>query len=131
MATNKVDRAHLAFLENIKTLKEKKHVHCAKLDVRPTLQAMIKVNVYYVLSVKRLHVLAVQSVKIVVLAGMATIVRRAILVNIASLLWKILRNVLRATLEGTNQTMAKQAAFLVLQVCTRIKQESPRVLLAQ
>jgi len=84
---------------------------------------MIKVNVYYVLSVKRLHVLAVQSVKIVVLVGMATVVRRAIMVNIASLLWKILRPVLNVILDDINQALVKQAVFRVLQAHIRTKQE--------
>ena len=58
-------------LANIKTLKEKRNVLIAKLDVRQTLLGTIKANVCCVPLVKRLHELVVQSVRIVVPVGMA------------------------------------------------------------
>jgi hypothetical protein len=56
--------------ESINISNENKHVQSAKLGARPTLQAMIKVNVCCVQLAKRLHELAVQSVEIVVRASM-------------------------------------------------------------
>jgi len=76
--------------ESINILKEKKHVRSVKLDVRPTLQATIKVNVCCVPLVKRLHDLVVQSVKIVVLASMVVVAKNANLVSIAHLRQTIL-----------------------------------------
>jgi hypothetical protein len=54
--------AFRARLENINILKEKKHVHCAKLDVQAISQGMIKVHVHCVLLVKRIHDPALRSV---------------------------------------------------------------------
>jgi len=59
----------------------------------------------------------------VVLAGMVVVVRCAILDNIASLLWKILRPVLNVILDDINQALVKQAVFRVLQAHIRTKQE--------
>ena len=69
--------AYHAHQENINTLKEKKHVQIVKLDVQRISQATIKANVCCVPLVKRLHALAVQSVKIVVLAGMMMVAKDA------------------------------------------------------
>ena len=74
---------------------------------------MMKVNVCCVLSVRRLHELAVLNVKIVVLAGSVVIARNAKLANTAPLHRMILRHVLHAVLDGINQTRDKQAAFHV------------------
>ena len=86
------------------------------MDVRPTLQATIKVNVCCVSLVKRLHDLVVQSVKIVVLASMAMIAKNAKQANIACLPRTILRPVSNVVLGDTNRILAKQAVFHVHQV---------------
>ena len=78
---------------------------------------MIKVNVRCVTPVRRLHELAVQSVKIVELEDTVTGVKNANLVNIVPLRLMILRYVLTAFLEDTNLTLGKQAVF-------RVRQES-------
>jgi len=83
------------------------------LDVPPTLQATIKVNVCYVLLVRRLHELAVQSVKIVVLEDMVMVAKNVKLDSIAPLLWTILKDVLTAVLGSLNQMMGKRAVYLV------------------
>jgi hypothetical protein len=80
--------------ENTNISKEHKHVRTVKLDVRPTLLVTIKANVCCVPSVKRLHELAVQSVKIVVQASMVKGVKCAKLVSIENLLLKIQQHVL-------------------------------------
>jgi hypothetical protein len=79
--------------ENTNISKEHKHVRTVKLDVRPTLLVTIKANVCCVPSVKRLHELAVQSVKIVVQASMVKGVKCAKLGSIERLLLKIQQRV--------------------------------------
>jgi len=116
-----------AHQESINTLKEKKHVWIVKLDVRPTLSATIKVNVCSVPLVKRLHELVVQSVRIVVLAGMAMSVSCAKRGSIVNLLWTILKPVLHAKLDDTNQTLGKQTAFHAHLVNTSIAKEKTHV----
>ena len=76
---------------------------------------MIKANVCYALLVKRLREQAVQSVKIVVLAGMVMVVKNVKLVSIERLRWMILRPVSTAELDNTNLTLVKQVAFRVHQ----------------
>ena len=83
------------------------------MDVRPTLQATIKVNVCCVLSVKRLHELVVQNVKIVVLECLAMVASSAKLANTAPLHRTILRHVLHAVLEDINLMLVKQFVFRV------------------
>ena len=68
-------------------------------------------TVYCVLLVKRLHEVAVQSVRIVVLEDMVLIVKNVKLVSIEPLRLMILRPVPHAVLDGTNRTLDKQAAF--------------------
>ena len=68
-------------------------------------------NVHCVLSVRRLHDLVVQNVKIVVLECLAMVASSAKLANIANLHWTILRLVSIAVSEDINLTMVKQAAF--------------------
>jgi hypothetical protein len=75
--------------ESINIRKEKKSVQIVKLDVQQTLLETIKAIVCCVPLVKRLHDLAVQSVKIVVLAGMVLIVKNVKPGSIVSLLWTI------------------------------------------
>ena len=72
-----------------------------------------------------------QSAKIVVLADMVTVVKHAILVNIASLLWTIPRNVLGAVWESISLTLDKQAASCALRVNTKMKTERQPVFVAQ
>ena len=104
-----------AHLENINTLKEKKSVQIVRWDVRRTLSVTIKVNVCCVPSVKRLHEMVVQSVKIVVLASMVMVAKNAKQANIACLPRTILRLVSNVVLGDTNRILAKQAAFHVHQ----------------
>ena len=79
----------------------------------------MKVNVCCVLLVRRLHELAVQSVKIVVLEDMVMVAKNVKLDSIAPLLWTILKDVLTAVLGGLNQMMGKQAVSLVCLACTK------------
>ena len=116
-----------AHLVNTSIAKEKKHVWIVKLDVRPTLSATIKVNVCSVPLVKRLHELVVQSVRIVMLAGMAMSVSCAKRGSIVNLLWTILKPVLHAKLDDTNQTLGKQTAFHAHLVNTSIAKEKTHV----
>ena len=97
--------------ESINILKEKKHVQIVKMDVRRTLLATIKANVCCVLSVNRLHELAVQNVKIVVLEDMVMVASSAKLDNIAHPRQTMPRRVRYAILGGINLTLDKQAAF--------------------
>ena len=99
--------------ESINISKEKKSAQIAKSDARPTLQATIKLNVCGVLSVKRLHELEVQSVKIVVLASTVMVVKNVTLVSIAHLRLTILQHVLHAVLEDINLILGKQAVYRV------------------
>ena len=94
-------------------LKEKKHVQIVIWDVRQTLLGMMKVNVCCVLSVRRLHELAVLNVKIVVLEDTVMVAKNVKLVNIVPLLRVILRLVLTALLVDTNLTWGKQAVYHV------------------
>ena len=68
-------------------------------------------NVYCVPLAKRLHELAVQSVKIVVRADTVMGAKNANLVNTVPLLCTILRRVRCAVLEGISLTMGKQAVY--------------------
>jgi hypothetical protein len=95
--------------ENINISKGKKRVQIVKLDDRPTLLETIKLNVCCVLSVKRLHELAVQNVKTVVPVDMVMVAKSANLVDIVPLPWTTQRPVLHAVLECLNQTLDKQA----------------------
>ena len=97
--------------ESISTLKEKKHVWFVKLDAQRTSQATIKVHVLYVLSVNKRHELVVQSVKIVVLADMELAAKIATKANIANRLVTIQRSAATVVVDGTNQTLDKQAVF--------------------
>ena len=72
---------------------------------------MIKVNVRCVPSVRRLHEMVAQSVKIVVLVDMVMVVKNVKLVNIAPLRRTILRPVLHAELGGINLTLDKRAVY--------------------
>ena len=74
---------------------------------------MIKVNVRCVPLVRRLHELALQSVKIVVLEDMVMVAKHVKLDSIAPLLWTILKDVLTAVLGSLNQMMGKRAVYLV------------------
>jgi hypothetical protein len=88
---------------------------------------MMKVNVCCVLSVRRLHELAVLNVKIVVLEDMVLVAKNVNLVNIVPLLWTILRRVRYAVLEGINLTMGKQAVFRARRESTSILKEKKHV----
>ena len=109
--------------ENTNTLKEKKHAQIVRWDVRRILLATINVNVCCVLSVKRLHEMAVQSVKIVALEDMVMVAKNAKLVNIVPRHWTILQHVSHAVSEDTKQTMDKQAVFRAHQANTNISKE--------
>jgi hypothetical protein len=74
-----------AHQENTSILEEKRNVKTVKLDVRLVSLATIKANVCCVPLVKRLHELAAQIVKIVVLEDTVMVVKNVKLVNIASL----------------------------------------------
>ena len=74
---------------------------------------MIKVNVRCVPLVRRLHELALQSVKIVVLVDTVMVAKNANLASIAPLLWTILKDALTAVLGSLNQMMGKRAVSLV------------------
>jgi len=97
--------------ESINISKEKKSAQIAKSDARRTLQGTIKLNVCCVMSVKRLHELEVQSVKIVVLASTVMVVKNVTLVSIAHLRLTILQHVLHAVLEDINLILGKQAVY--------------------
>ena len=103
--------AYHARQENINISKEKKSVQIVKLDVRPTLQAMIKTNVCCVLLVNRLHEMVVQNVKIVVLEDMVIVAKNVKLDSIAHLRRTMPRRVRYAVLGGINLALDKQAAF--------------------
>jgi hypothetical protein len=77
--------------------------------------------------VKRLHELAVQSVKIVVLASMVMVAKNANQVSIAHLLRTILQPVPHVIAEDFNQTQANQAAFHAHQESTNISKEKKHV----
>ena len=74
-----------AHQENTSILEEKRNVKTVKLDIRLVSLATIKANVCCVPLVKRLHELAAQIVKIVVLEDTVMVVKNVKLVNIASL----------------------------------------------
>ena len=72
---------------------------------------MIKTNVCCVLSVRRLHELVVQNVKIVVLEDMVIVAKNVKLDSIAHLRQTMPRRVRYAVLGGINLALGKQAAF--------------------
>ena len=116
-----------AHQESINILKEKKHVWIVKLDGQRTFQATIKMNVCCVLSVKRLHEMAVQIVKIVALEDMVMVAKNANLVNIVPLHWTILQHVSHAVSEDINPTLAKRIVFRVHQESINILKEKKNV----
>ena len=88
---------------------------------------MIKANVCCVPSVRRLHEMVAQSVKIVVLVDMVMVVKNANLVSIVPRRLMTLRPVLHAVLECLNQTLGKQAAYHVHQENINMLKEKKHV----
>ena len=93
------------------------------MDVRPTLQATIKMNVCCVLLAKRLHELVVQNVKIVVLEDMVIVAKNVKLDSIAHPRQTMPRRVRFAVLGGINLALDKQAAFRAHLESTNISKE--------
>ena len=81
------------------------------MDVRRRLLATMKANACCVLLVNRLHEVAVQNVKIVVLEVMVMVASSAKLDNIAHPRQTMPRHVSIAVSEDINLTLGKQAVF--------------------
>ena len=84
-------------------------------------------NVRYVLLVRRLHELVVQSVKIVVQEDMAMVAKNAKLGSIVPLRQTILQHVPHVTLDSINLMPDKQAVFHAHRESISILKEKKRV----
>jgi hypothetical protein len=92
---------------------------------------MIKVIVCCVLSVRRLHELAVQSAKIVVLVDMVIVAKNVKLDSIAPLHQTTPQRVRYVVLGGINLTLDKQAVFCAHLESTNISKAKKHVQIAR